>query len=463
MRFFQTILYLAAAVLATAPLSAQNTQEEAGNKQFEAIAEGVDADLKSALEELAALRERIGGEKPEISADSNRIAAELREARRKADLARTRSEAIEKEFSQTESDLKKWRDEKIYIDSLLFDFLKTHEASRSLAEKSGGQDESGARLDSGFQVAGKSLDILRNAGRISSFPGEAVGENGVLADGTVVAAGPAQWFLPGEGNGAGIIKPESDLRAGWVPGTASRSELEKLIAGSEAAPFIDPTLGSALSLTETESGILSRIKQGGFWIYPILLLAAIALVAAIAKWIQLAGIRNLSSDRVQEIIQLVRDGNQADALAGCAAIKHPAGRVLHRGVTLAERDRDELEEGMFESFLEQQPALQRGLPFIAIASATAPLLGLLGTVTGMIETFRLINLFGTGDARNLASGISEALVTTEFGLIVAIPALILHALLSRKVQGIKATMEMVSLAFLNGTTEKSETGELRSI
>jgi biopolymer transport protein ExbB len=117
---------------------------------------------------------------------------------------------------------------------------------------------------------------------------------------------------------------------------------------------------------------------------------------------------------------------------------------------------------MFETFLEEQPALQRGLPFIAIASATAPLLGLLGTVTGMIETFRLINLFGTSDARNLASGISEALVTTEFGLIVAIPALILHALLSRKVQGIKATMEMASLAFLNGIGE-DDTSELKSI
>ncbi len=68
----------------------------------------------------------------------------------------------------------------------------------------------------------------------------------------------------------------------------------------------------------------------------------------------------------------------------------------------------------------------------------------------MIHTFKLIDIFGTGDAKSLASGISEALITTKFGLIVAIPALIIHALLRRKVQGIKATMEMVSLAFLNG-------------
>ncbi|MEM1297165.1 MAG: MotA/TolQ/ExbB proton channel family protein, partial [Verrucomicrobiota bacterium] len=91
------------------------------------------------------------------------------------------------------------------------------------------------------------------------------------------------------------------------------------------------------------------------------------------------------------------------------------------------------------------------------ASATAPLLGLLGTVTGMIHTFKLINVFGTGDARSLASGISEALVTTEFGLIVAIPALILHAVLFRKIKGITGSIEMASLAFMNGLKSSSKT------
>ena len=117
----------------------------------------------------------------------------------------------------------------------------------------------------------------------------------------------------------------------------------------------------------------------------------------------------------------------------------------------------EVEEALYEKFLEILPPLQRGLPLVAIASATAPLLGLLGTVTGMIHTFELINIFGTGDARSLASGISEALITTEFGLVVAIPALILHALLSRKVQGIRSTLELTSLAFVNGLKEPATT------
>ena len=98
------------------------------------------------------------------------------------------------------------------------------------------------------------------------------------------------------------------------------------------------------------------------------------------------------------------------------------------------------------------------IPFIAVVAATAPLMGLLGTVTGMIKTFKLITVFGTGDARSLSSGISEALVTTEFGLCVAIPALIIHALLLRRTKGVLASMEQTAVAFKNGLETDTEVG-----
>jgi biopolymer transport protein ExbB len=99
------------------------------------------------------------------------------------------------------------------------------------------------------------------------------------------------------------------------------------------------------------------------------------------------------------------------------------------------------------------------LPFIAVTAAASPLLGLLGTVTGMIHTFELINLFGTGDPRRLASGISEALITTEFGLFVAIPALLAHALLARRAQSILARMEKLGVAFVNAWEEHRGKGD----
>jgi biopolymer transport protein ExbB len=95
------------------------------------------------------------------------------------------------------------------------------------------------------------------------------------------------------------------------------------------------------------------------------------------------------------------------------------------------------------------------LPFLAICATSAPLLGLLGTVTGIMQTFMLMTVYGTGDPKTLSSGISEALITTEYGLIVAIPSLMLHAFLSRKARGILDEMEKVAVSFLN-QVRKSE-------
>jgi biopolymer transport protein ExbB len=99
--------------------------------------------------------------------------------------------------------------------------------------------------------------------------------------------------------------------------------------------------------------------------------------------------------------------------------------------------------------LKAKLRLNRLVPFIGICAAAAPLLGLLGTVTGIMNTFNLITVFGTGDVRTLSSGISEALITTEYGLIVAIPSLLLHAYLSRKAKAIVDRMETFGIAFMN--------------
>ena len=120
----------------------------------------------------------------------------------------------------------------------------------------------------------------------------------------------------------------------------------------------------------------------------------------------------------------------------------------------ANQDKELLEEVIYEQIITTQPKLERMLPLIQVTAATAPLLGLLGTVTGMIKTFRLITVFGTGDAKSLSTGISEALITTEFGLIVAIPAIILGAILSRKAKSVVASMEQTAVSFVNGVIKK---------
>ena len=104
---------------------------------------------------------------------------------------------------------------------------------------------------------------------------------------------------------------------------------------------------------------------------------------------------------------------------------------------------------MFEQMLSARLRLQGWLPFVAICATSAPLLGLLGTVTGIMGTFALMTEFGAGNPQILSSGISEALVTTENGLIVAIPSLLLHAFLSRKARGLVDGMEKMAMQVLN--------------
>jgi Skp family chaperone for outer membrane proteins len=142
--------------------------------------------------------------------------------------------------------------------------------------------------------------------------------------------------------------------------------------------------------------------------------------------------------------------------------RSPVGEMLAIGVEHRREPRELIEEVMYEHVLSTRLKLQRLLPFVAIAASSAPLLGLLGTVTGIINTFKLITVFGSGDVKTLSGGISEALITTEFGLIVAIPSLLMYAFLSRKARGVVGQMEKAAVAVANeiGKSPFGHTGEI---
>ena len=130
------------------------------------------------------------------------------------------------------------------------------------------------------------------------------------------------------------------------------------------------------------------------------------------------------------------------------------GRVLmayHDNRTV---DTETLELKLGEAILKETPALQRSLLFLKIISVVAPLMGLLGTVTGMIKTFQAITLFGTGDPKLMAGGISQALVTTVLGLTVAIPTVLLHTLVSGRSKRIVQILQEQSAGIVAEHSEK---------
>ncbi len=405
---------------------------------YQKAVEGVEADLATELKNLADVRAKIAAEKPSLAKETNAIAAEFREKSRRAKLAEQERDALIYDLNKLSNRVKTWRDESNYINGLLDEFGKQHEANISLAEAASIGD-----LESGIDAVEQALARIATPRR--TLAGEALTSDGSAVAGSFIEVGPVSWFVSEDNSLGGIVTETRGLQLEIVPGTSNPSSIRKLVEGQPASLTFDPTLGTVIALGETKTSLLEHIKKGGFWIWPILILGLIATLAAIGKWIQLSRIRDVRPAVVQGILD-----EPEKAESQLKGIRHPARSILARGIELRDQPREDVEEALYEKYLAAQPRLQSGLPLIAIASAAAPLLGLLGTVTGMIHTFKLIDIFGTGDAKSLASGISEALITTKFGLVVAIPALIIHALLRRKVQGIKATMEMVSLAYLNG-------------
>ena len=429
----------------------------AQNVDYQAAAKSIDEDLKKEMKALSELRQEIAKERPALAEETEKIAAELRDKRRRSQLASQERDALLYELSSLSSEVRLWRDESAYIDNLLGDFRRNFESQMSIAEaesmrplllSADKQTEKGQ--DSKLELLDKALNRLNQLTSPSSHKGSALDSEGILKDGTFVEAGPVSWFISDDQNTAGLTVTNKELRAQVISGTASADSIQNLAAGQSSEMIFDPTMGMASVLNESEGTVYDHIMKGGKWIFPILLIGSLALVAAILKWLQLLGVRTLRPSRLRHIIDAVHKSDFESAKSRLGSRSNPANKALDRAIEMGNQSPENVEEALYEEYLRAKPKLERGLSWIAIAAATAPLLGLLGTVTGMIHTFKLINIFGTGDAKSLSSGISEALVTTEFGLVVAIPALILHALLSRKIRGILSTMEMASIAYING-------------
>jgi len=183
---------------------------------------------------------------------------------------------------------------------------------------------------------------------------------------------------------------------------------------------------------------------------PILGLGVVCVVLVIWKFISLSTLRTEVGPALDKILALLRGdkSDQAEELA--RSLGEPLSPVILEGIEHRLAPREHIEEIMHERIAGEIPMLERHLSVLAVSAAAAPLLGLLGTVTGMMHTFKLITIFGTGEARLMSGGISEALITTQYGLMIAVPTLLAHAYLSRRVRRIIGALEQTAIGFING-------------
>ncbi len=199
---------------------------------------------------------------------------------------------------------------------------------------------------------------------------------------------------------------------------------------------------------QTEQSLVESIQSGGLVMYPLIGVAALALLLILERALVLFGMNRSSTQLGQQVLAASTKRRFEQAQKQCEQARGTVARTLAAVLARRDRGRGAMEDGVQTQLLAELPKLQRFIGGIAVLAAVAPLLGLLGTVTGIIRTFTVIKSFGNANPGLMAGGISEALTTTAAGLIVAIPLLLAHSLLKGRADGIVSEAERLAAELL---------------
>lgn len=273
--------------------------------------------------------------------------------------------------------------------------------------------------------------------------------DGTKTSGPVVTLGRIAAFGAAEGH-PGTLAPAGAgaFKLARVEGAVAAKELVQ--GGTPAVLPLYLFQGTEKEIdTNLEKTLEDILEAGGFVGYVILALGAIGLLLGAVRAFTLWQVGRRDASSVDKLFEVVRTGDWAAAEIRAQVVPGALGRVLESTIKGIRVSPDTVEDAIAAAVLAQQGPLERFRSLINVFAAVAPMLGLLGTVTGMIATFDIITLYGTGDPKLLSGGISEALVTTEFGLMVAIPLLLVGNLLNTWADGINTSLEVHALRVLN--------------
>tara|TARA_B100001121_G_scaffold267039_1_gene250031 strand:- start:190 stop:1578 length:1389 start_codon:yes stop_codon:yes gene_type:complete len=288
------------------------------------------------------------------------------------------------------------------------------------------------------------LEEMNAQGEVKRFNGTIVDTDGNFSEEEVVRVGPWTAF-DRRGNFLGYLPDDERYRVlGRQPQARFLDLGDNIVDGDKGdivKGAIDPSRGAILSLLIQTPGLSERIGQGGVVGYIILGLLAVGLVLSIERIFRLTITARAVNAQAKDV------DNPSDS--------NPLGRVLSAYHSNKSADVETLELKLDDAILKELPSLERGINFIKLLSSVAPLLGLLGTVTGMIVTFQAITLFGTGDPKLMAGGISQALVTTVLGLTAAIPLVLLHSIAQTRSRSIQQILDEQSAGLIAERAESN--------
>lgn len=431
------------------------------------------AKLETSTRSLSALRETIAAEKIPLAEALGKAEVALSSAKQENEEARRRLDKLALDVSTVRGNVAAREQEKAYIGSLLSEYARNLETRLHIAEvekyrlaleaarlaQENDAMADGDKFAKQFEVLALSIERVEDLLGGVVFEGRAAGPDGIVKTGRYAFLGPVAFFRSEDGKLAGV----AEQRLGSLePSVVEFSNPEmagmtsRLVErGSGEAP-VDGSLGNARKIEETRETLGEHIRKGGPVMYPILVLAAIVGIVILLKFLHLSLVTMPSARKLEAIYEAIRKGDHGGAVQAASKINGMAGVMLKAGVAHLAASRELIEESMFEKLLVIRHRVNQFIPIIAVGASCEPLLGLLGTVTGIINTFRMLTVFGSGDVKQLSGGISEALITTEFGLVIAIPALLCHSFLSRKAKGLLDKLEHIAISVMS-EVERSRT------
>ncbi|CAH6859602.1 MotA/TolQ/ExbB proton channel family protein [Vibrio chagasii] len=282
------------------------------------------------------------------------------------------------------------------------------------------------QIQASSELSKSQIAFINGEGNTQNVDAYRLGSIGLVTD-----QGYVSWNTQREDAIAYLKQPENG---------PTLTSLSSLANGEVANVVVDPSRGFMLEQLALTPSLSDRLQAGGVVGKVILGLLAIGLIIALVRGVSLAIAR-------QKIRAQLKNPEQAG--------DNPLGRVLAVYNKEQNQTVEALELRLLEAVVDEQTHLERGLSMLKLLAALAPMLGLLGTVTGMIETFQVITQFGNGDPKVMAGGISMALVTTVLGLVAAMPLLLAHNILSTQAENIRNILEKQGIGLVAEQAEKT--------
>jgi len=439
---------------------------------FADVAVDVDKRLKAAQTELAEQRSVLAEERLPLSQSIFALENTVIEKRKRLDELRKLKDKQQFDLLKLEKEVTYLEKQDEFMASMLNDFVRDFAGRLDLSETALYQDvvnegklaatntnliDTEKRVRQ-FAVIEAALKRLNDKIGGHAFAGQALGADGVLTEGRFLAVGPSVFFASEDARVYGLAQNQlnaADPVVVDLPPGAGNPIVATAQSGAGLLP-LDASMGKALKIVASRKTLSQYVEEGGVVGYVIIGLGVLSLMLTLFKILEIGRFKVAQPRDVDFMIEHLIMNKAKSAIERASKFSQQTAAMFMTGIQHFGEKRGMLEELMFEHILSTRPKLERFLPFLAITAAAAPLLGLLGTVVGMIKTFQLITVFGTGDAKSLSSGISEALVTTALGLIVAIPILILHGMLSRMAKRKLGLLEQSAVAFVNGSAQQKQ-------